>query len=116
MAPRKLPFDRGQRGATRGPVPPIARPLSQLGFGYARRSLPAMLGDVHSLEVGQSRERQSGVGAGDAVTTRAAAASQFQYAEEYHEQYLAKNPSGYCGIGGCGVAYSPKELAGAQKA
>ena len=75
-----------------------------------------MLGDVHSLEVGQSRERQSGVGAGDAVTTRAAAASQFQYAEEYHEQYLAKNPSGYCGIGGCGVAYSPKELAGAQKA
>ncbi|MGC8473045.1 MAG: peptide-methionine (S)-S-oxide reductase, partial [Candidatus Dormibacteria bacterium] len=26
------------------------------------------------------------------------------YAEEYHQQYLAKNPSGYCGLGGTGVA------------
>jgi peptide-methionine (S)-S-oxide reductase len=30
----------------------------------------------------------------------------FFYAEDYHQQYLAKNPGGYCGLGGCGVPYS----------
>ena len=31
---------------------------------------------------------------------------EFYYAEEYHQQYLAKNPNGYCGLGGCGVNYT----------
>jgi peptide-methionine (S)-S-oxide reductase len=39
-----------------------------------------------------------------AVTTEIADAPDFFYAEEYHQQYLAKNPGGYCGIGGTGVA------------
>ena len=39
------------------------------------------------------------------VTTEIAPAPEFYYAEDYHQQYLAKNPDGYCGIGGCGVAY-----------
>ncbi|TPW10067.1 MAG: methionine-S-sulfoxide reductase, partial [Halothiobacillaceae bacterium] len=30
----------------------------------------------------------------------------FYYAEEYHQQYLAKNPGGYCGLGGCGVVFA----------
>jgi peptide-methionine (S)-S-oxide reductase len=38
------------------------------------------------------------------ITTEIAPAGPFYYAEEYHQQYLAKNPSGYCGIGGTGVA------------
>src|SRR5205823_8643170 len=38
-----------------------------------------------------------------AVTTEIADAPQFYYAEDYHQQYLAKNPSGYCGLGGTGV-------------
>jgi peptide-methionine (S)-S-oxide reductase len=42
-----------------------------------------------------------------AITTEIADASEFFYAEDYHQQYLAKNPNGYCGIGGCGVTYSP---------
>ena len=29
----------------------------------------------------------------------------FYYAEEYHQQYLFKNPRGYCGLGGCGVTF-----------
>jgi peptide-methionine (S)-S-oxide reductase len=33
-------------------------------------------------------------------------APEFYYAEDYHQQYLAKNPGGYCGIGGTGVACS----------
>jgi peptide-methionine (S)-S-oxide reductase len=38
-----------------------------------------------------------------AITTEVAAAPAFYYAEAYHQQYLAKNPGGYCGIGGTGV-------------
>jgi peptide-methionine (S)-S-oxide reductase len=38
------------------------------------------------------------------ITTEIAAAKPFYYAEDYHQQYLAKNPRGYCGIGGTGVS------------
>jgi len=40
------------------------------------------------------------------ITTEIRDAPEFYYAEEYHQQYLAKNPNGYCGIGGCGVSYA----------
>jgi peptide-methionine (S)-S-oxide reductase len=40
-----------------------------------------------------------------AITTEIRAAPPFYYAEEYHQQYLAKNPNGYCGLGGCGISY-----------
>ncbi len=39
----------------------------------------------------------------DKVTTEILPAPEFYYAEEYHQQYLAKNPEGYCGLGGTGV-------------
>jgi peptide-methionine (S)-S-oxide reductase len=38
------------------------------------------------------------------ITTEILDAPEFYYAEAYHQQYLAKNPSGYCGLGGTGVA------------
>jgi peptide-methionine (S)-S-oxide reductase len=38
-----------------------------------------------------------------AITTEIAPAGPFYYAEDYHQQYLAKNPGGYCGLGGTGV-------------
>jgi peptide-methionine (S)-S-oxide reductase len=38
------------------------------------------------------------------VTTEIADAAPFYYAEDYHQQYLAKNPNGYCGLGGTGVS------------
>jgi peptide-methionine (S)-S-oxide reductase len=38
------------------------------------------------------------------ITTEIAAAGDFYYAEPYHQQYLAKNPNGYCGLGGTGVS------------
>ena len=38
------------------------------------------------------------------ITTEIKAAGSFYYAEEYHQQYLAKNPDGYCGLGGTGVS------------
>jgi peptide-methionine (S)-S-oxide reductase len=49
----------------------------------------------------EERLRASGYGA---VTTEIAPLSDFYYAEDYHQQYLAKNPNGYCGLGGTGVS------------
>ncbi len=39
-----------------------------------------------------------------AITTEIKAAGEFYFAEDYHQQYLAKNPAGYCGLGGTGVS------------
>ena len=58
------------------------------GRGLARR-VPA----------GARRPRATG-----RITTEIRRAPEFYYAEDYHQQYLAKNPGGYCGIGGTGVA------------
>jgi peptide-methionine (S)-S-oxide reductase len=52
----------------------------------------------------------------DAITTEIHEAPQFYYAEDYHQQYLAKNPGGYCGLGGCGIAYKSPELPATEKA
>lgn len=40
-----------------------------------------------------------------AITTEIIKAPTYYYAEEYHQQYLAKNPHGYCGLGGTGICY-----------
>jgi peptide-methionine (S)-S-oxide reductase len=50
------------------------------------------------------------------ITTEIEPAPGFYYAEEYHQQYLAKNPNGYCGIGGCGVPFKSAELQVGEKA
>nr|VFK37230.1 MAG: peptide-methionine (S)-S-oxide reductase [Candidatus Kentron sp. SD]VFK41531.1 MAG: peptide-methionine (S)-S-oxide reductase [Candidatus Kentron sp. SD]VFK78512.1 MAG: peptide-methionine (S)-S-oxide reductase [Candidatus Kentron sp. SD] len=41
------------------------------------------------------------------ITTEIIPAPEFYYAEDYHQQYLAKNPNGYCGLGGTGIVYKP---------
>jgi peptide-methionine (S)-S-oxide reductase len=51
-----------------------------------------------------------------AITTEIKDAPEFFYAEDYHQQYLAKNPNGYCGIGGCGVPFKLAELPVGEKA
>lgn len=43
-----------------------------------------------------------------AITTEILPAPPFYYAEAQHQQYLARNPDGYCGIGGCGIPYTGK--------
>ncbi len=50
------------------------------------------------------------------ITTEIQAAPTFYYAEDYHQQYLAKNPDGYCGIGGCGVPLKFTEPERAERA
>ncbi len=42
------------------------------------------------------------------ITTEIATAKPFYYAEDDHQQYLYKNPHGYCGIGGIGVCLPPQ--------
>jgi len=54
-----------------------------------------------SKEVYAQKLRAAGYGA---ITTEIAEAPPFYYAEDYHQQYLAKNPGGYCGLGGTGVS------------
>ncbi|MEW5757180.1 MAG: peptide-methionine (S)-S-oxide reductase MsrA [Pseudomonadota bacterium] len=43
------------------------------------------------------------------ISTEIAPAPEFYFAEAYHQQYLAKNPGGYCGLGGTGVCYPPEQ-------
>jgi peptide-methionine (S)-S-oxide reductase len=54
-----------------------------------------------SRQAYQQALSQAGLGP---ITTEIADAPEFYYAEEYHQQYLAKNPWGYCGHGGTGVS------------
>ncbi len=54
-----------------------------------------------SRDVYQGQLSSAGYGP---ITTEIEQSSAFYYAEEYHQQYLAKNPNGYCGIGGTGVS------------
>ena len=51
------------------------------------------------------QERLASAGYGT-ITTEIRDAPEFYYAEGYHQQYLARNPAGYCGLGGTGVAYA----------
>ena len=53
-----------------------------------------------SLKLYQAALSARGLGA---ITTEILPSAAFYYAEDYHQQYLAKNPNGYCGIGGTGV-------------
>lgn len=53
--------------------------------------------------LGAYGERLKAAGYG-AITTEIAEAQEFYYAEGYHQQYLSKNPGGYCGLGGSGVS------------
>lgn len=55
-----------------------------------------------SLNAYQQALTQAGRGA---ITTEVLPVTTFYYAEDYHQQYLAKNPGGYCGLGGCGIQF-----------
>jgi len=63
-----------------------------------------------AAEAGLHRYQQSLNAAGHGpITTEIRDAPPFYYAEDHHQQYLAKNPNGYCGIGGCGVPFKPAD-------
>jgi peptide-methionine (S)-S-oxide reductase len=65
-------------------------------YDDAQREIAERSRDAYQQELGRA-----GYGA---ITTEIVPAPEFYYAEDYHQQYLAKNPGGYCGIGGTGVS------------
>ncbi len=75
--------------------------------GTQYRSAIYTYGDLQLSLAGKSKEmfqkelQKKGFGS---ITTEIKAAPEFYYAEDYHQQYLAKNPNGYCGLGGTGVS------------
>jgi peptide-methionine (S)-S-oxide reductase len=78
---------------------------NDVGSQYRSAAYYADDAQRHAIEASEKlfAERLRGAGYSD-VTTEVAAAGPFYYAEDYHQQYLAKNPNGYCGLGGTGVS------------
>ena len=79
---------------------------NDLGTQY--RSAVYTYGEPQALAAEASREQyrqELGAGGLGPITTEIRPAPEFYYAEDYHQQYLAKNPAGYCGLGGTGVAF-----------
>ena len=67
-------------------------------YTYSEEQKAAALASVHTY---QGRLADNGFGE---ITSEIIDAPAFYYAEDYHQQYLAKNPAGYCGLGGTGVS------------
>jgi peptide-methionine (S)-S-oxide reductase len=67
-------------------------------YAYGEEQMRAALA---SRDMYQNELKKRGLGP---ITTEIKPAGEFYYAEDYHQQYLGKNPSGYCGLGGTGVS------------
>jgi peptide-methionine (S)-S-oxide reductase len=76
-------------------------------IGTQYRSAIYFLNDAQRAAAEASRElfqRELTAAGYGAITTEIAPLDEYFYAEEYHQQYLGKNPNGYCGMGGTGVS------------
>ena len=105
--PSVVTYERAAEGVLGEPRPDPGHAPGQ------RRRHAVPLGDLHVRRraargggaVAGRRTRRSSTEAGyGEITTEIRPAPTFYFAEDYHQQYLAKNPSGYCGIGGTGVS------------
>jgi peptide-methionine (S)-S-oxide reductase len=84
--------------------------------GTQYRSAAYTYGDAQAGAARESRasyQKALGDSGHGEITTEIASAPEYFYAEDYHQQYLAKNPDGYCGHGGTGVA-CPIRVLGAR--
>jgi peptide-methionine (S)-S-oxide reductase len=115
--PREVPYDELLRVFWEGHDPTQGmRQGNDVGTQY--RSGVYAHGEAQERAARASKEaygealRRAGHGA---ITTEILQAPEFYFAEEYHQQYLAKNPLGYCGVGGTGVS-CPVGLPGAAAA
>lgn len=81
-------------------------------IGTQYRSAIFTHGDEQQRQAKASRETyaaQLAAAGRPAVVTEIAPAPTFYFAEDYHQQYLAKNPGGYCGLGGTGIRFEHRE-------
>ena len=91
-------------GRTTTPLRACARATTSAP-STARRSTTTPTSNARLAEASEIayEEQLEGAGYGP-ITTEIAQAGPFYYAEDYHQQYLDKNPNGYCGLGGTGVS------------
>ncbi|MEM8650178.1 MAG: peptide-methionine (S)-S-oxide reductase MsrA [Pseudomonadota bacterium] len=75
---------------------------TQYRSGIYTYSPTQQIAATESKAIYQQELEKSGISRG--ITTEIIDAPEFYFAEEYHQQYLAKNPMGYCGVGGVGVS------------
>jgi peptide-methionine (S)-S-oxide reductase len=75
---------------------------TQYRSGIYCSDTPQLARAAASADCYQARLTAAGYGR---ISTEIVLAGTFYYAEDYHQQYLARNPGGYCGLGGCGVHY-----------
>ncbi|HKZ04112.1 MAG TPA: peptide-methionine (S)-S-oxide reductase MsrA [Methylomirabilota bacterium] len=104
--PKRISYDALLRTFWEGHDPTQGmRQGNDVGTQY--RSAIYTYGDEQQRAAEASRDmyqKALGTARYGAITTEIVAAPPFYYAEDYHQQYLAKNPWGYCGIGGTGVS------------
>jgi len=104
--PRRIPYEELLRLFWEGHDPTQGmRQGNDVGTQY--RSALYTYGDAQRQAAERSRaayERALASAGLGPITTEIRSAPEFYYAEEYHQQYLAKNPDGYCGLGGTGVS------------
>jgi peptide-methionine (S)-S-oxide reductase len=79
---------------------------NDIGTQY-RSGIYVFDGEQRAAALASRTKYQAGLSARSygGITTEIVDAPEFYYAEDYHQQYLAKNPQGYCGLGGTGVCY-----------
>lgn len=77
-------------------------------MGTQYRSVVYTHSDEQTAAVTDSMARYQAALGSHPITTEIAPAGNFYFAEDYHQQYLAKNPDGYCGLGGTGICMPPQ--------
>ncbi|MDG3087026.1 peptide-methionine (S)-S-oxide reductase MsrA [Vibrio hannami] len=82
---------------------------NDLGTQY-RSAIYTYSAQQQSIAENSMQQYQTALGNVDSksITTEITQAGDYYFAETYHQQYLARNPDGYCGLGGTGVCFPPK--------
>ena len=104
--PEKTSYERDAADLLGGPRPdPGHAPGQRRRHAVPLGDLLEHAGAARAAEASRAmyQEELRAAGHGE-ITTEIAEAGPFYYAEDYHQQYLAKNPNGYCGLGGTGVS------------
>lgn len=79
---------------------------NDLGTQY-RSAIYVYSDEQYQQALKSKQQYQALLGTPTEITTEILPAGEYYYAESYHQQYLAKNPNGYCGLGGTGVCFPP---------
>ncbi len=108
--PEQLPLERLLQAFWENHDPTQGmRQGNDLGTQYRSCIFHTHPAQAEPVEASRSRYQQALDAAGRGrITTEIGPAGPFYYAEAYHQQYLARNPQGYCGLGGTGICLPPE--------